>query len=771
MFRAVVVTILVVLGSTVGVGFGGAMHVQSPASGETGAQVLELRQTDTTAPTITNFSASNASGKVQVSFTSDEKLETVDVIIDPPSGPGVSLGLSSMNVTGSGPYHYTGVWENTPDITGNYSATLVTAADAAGNNGAEDQTAYVYLDKGDDTTAPNITNFTARNASGKVQVSFTSDEELALADVIIMPPSGPGVSLGLRELTKTGDGPYTYTGVWENTPDINGEYTATLDSAVDAAGNNGATGQTDTVRIQTGGDTDPPVISNFTLTNVNDHPHVSFTSSERLATIDVIIMPPSGPGVSLGRFELTESGDGPYTYSGTWTDHPAIDGTYTAELATAVDAAGNNGASFQQEPIDIDVGPDGEPPVIDDIANQTIDEGDQLTRTITWSDPDSANWNISIAYGDGTTQRISRTQPSLRLTHQYRENGTYPVSIRISDAENASSSAAFSVHVGSVPPTVTVNATSVTVAEGETARVSGTVSDPGVDSIDLTATTGTITRPTNNTWTWTFNTTDGPDQSQRITIQATDDDGGANASRFDLTVTNVPPTVTLDLQASGIEDTPLPLDAVIEDPGTQDTHTATVDWGDATRASVPVDQAANTLTTTHSYATGGIYTVSLTVTDDDNGTTTEAATTTITHIVSMDVKPDNGDATDPLTTTQNGVVPVVIQTTTEFDATTVNVSSLRFGAPDTIEAGGGATPVHDGHLEDIDADGDLDLIVHLRGETGLDTNDDHVNITGQTTTAVPLTGTDSIRVIDTNDQSDTTRGKNTTPNPRARPGH
>ena len=78
------------------------------------------------------------------------------------------------------------------------------------------------------------------------------------------------------------------------------------------------------------------------------------------------------------------------------------------------------------------------------------------------------------------------------------------------------------------------------------------------------------------------------------------------------------------------EGTTVSLDpATFTDAGTADTHTATIDWGDGTAADVGVvvetpfgppgstTPAAGTISGSHVYADDGVYTVTVTVTDDD----------------------------------------------------------------------------------------------------------------------------------------------------------
>ena len=66
------------------------------------------------------------------------------------------------------------------------------------------------------------------------------------------------------------------------------------------------------------------------------------------------------------------------------------------------------------------------------------------------------------------------------------------------------------------------------------------------------------------------------------------------------------------------------------DQDTSDTHTATIDWGDGTSSSCPANSSQCTITEsngsgtvigTHSYAQAGVYTITLTVSDGNGGTT------------------------------------------------------------------------------------------------------------------------------------------------------
>jgi hypothetical protein len=89
-------------------------------------------------------------------------------------------------------------------------------------------------------------------------------------------------------------------------------------------------------------------------------------------------------------------------------------------------------------------------------------------------------------------------------------------------------------------PTVTVNQATVTVDEGALATNTGTYSDPDGDPVSLSASVGEVTGGA-GTWSWSFQTTDGPAQSQWVTITANDGKGGTGSASFQLIVNNVPP--------------------------------------------------------------------------------------------------------------------------------------------------------------------------------------------------------------------------------------
>ena len=64
---------------------------------------------------------------------------------------------------------------------------------------------------------------------------------------------------------------------------------------------------------------------------------------------------------------------------------------------------------------------------------------------------------------------------------------------------------------------------------------------------------------------------------------------------------------------------PLTISASYDDSGSNDTHTAIVDWGDSNMDSAAIDPLSRTVRAGHTYSLPGLYTVTIRLTDDDGG--------------------------------------------------------------------------------------------------------------------------------------------------------
>jgi len=190
--------------------------------------------------------------------------------------------------------------------------------------------------------------------------------------------------------------------------------------------------------------------------------------------------------------------------------------------------------------------------------------------------------------------------------------------------------------VSNLPPVIASNNASVTVNEGQTAANSGTVSDANGDTVTLSASVGTVINNGNGTWVWSFHATDGPAQSQTVTITADDGHGGVSHTSFSLVVNNVPPTIVSVSNNGPITAGGSALITVTAtDPaGANDPLTYSFDCDNNGTFEIG-PQAGNSASCT--FATAGSHTVNMRVADDDGGVTLGSTVVT--------VKPDCSHAT------------------------------------------------------------------------------------------------------------------------------
>jgi hypothetical protein len=285
-----------------------------------------------------------------------------------------------------------------------------------------------------------------------------------------------------------------------------------------------------------------------------------------------------------------------------------------------------------------------------------------------------------------------------------------------------------------------------TIGEGDTFASSGFFTDQDDDTwtaiVDYSDGSGIQALTLNPDKTFNLSHTYRDNGEYTVTVTASADDGDVNSDVVVVTVKNVAPIVNAgpDISASSVQG--IDISAGFNDPGVNDNPWSfMIDWGDDSPITIGSSdiQGADTVSGTHQYFLPGFYTIKVTVIDKDGGIGIDTLLVEVESVpVNIDIKP--GSDTNSINPHSNGVIPVAILTDDDFDATTVRGETCRFGPTQAI-------PRHY-NVEDVDGDGDLDMILHFpTQETGLTFSDTEAILTGQTTDGRYISGTDVVRMV------------------------
>jgi Tol biopolymer transport system component/PKD repeat protein len=185
-------------------------------------------------------------------------------------------------------------------------------------------------------------------------------------------------------------------------------------------------------------------------------------------------------------------------------------------------------------------------------------------------------------------------------------------------------------------PPIAEAGTDQTVNEGDMVTLDGSASsdpdgDPLTYSWELVDSEGPMINLSDDTAIQpTFTATDDGTYTFALTVD--DGKGGTDTDQVVITVDNVDPilgAISAPVDPVAIN-TEIQASADFSDPGLEDTHAAIWDWGDGSQCDTEAD--ANCMVSTsngdgtaagsHTYSKPGVYTVSVTVTDDDGGSDT-----------------------------------------------------------------------------------------------------------------------------------------------------
>ncbi|HEX4412968.1 MAG TPA: PKD domain-containing protein, partial [Lacipirellulaceae bacterium] len=353
------------------------------------------------------------------------------------------------------------------------------------------------------------------------------------------------------------------------------------------------------------------------------------------------------------------------------------------------------------------------PPVLVVQLDQHVNEGQQLDLSGAGAAPPlglfvdsdlTDTHTAMVDWGDGVSENAVVTEAPghgiLGGTHVYADQGTYTVTVKVSDNNGGSDTKSFMAIVAPVNPTATLS-NSGPVPEGAPGA-SVTFSNQFDPSSADTAAGFHYAYDTNNDGTFDVGDgtyagsvtsasqsvpasllTEGP-SDHTVTTRIIDKDGQFTDYQTIIHVNNVAPTLT-NISGDMInENSVATIKATIVDPSVTDTFEVHVDWLDGSTATISglgTADSSGAIGATSYQWTAATRSLQLSHQYLDDGLTTAPSDT---YNVALTVKDSDGDMTGPYTApvVVNDLPPVLVVQTTQnvFEGDTLNLSGAG-GAP------------------------------------------------------------------------------------------
>ena len=356
---------------------------------------------------------------------------------------------------------------------------------------------------------------------------------------------------------------------------------------------------------------------------------------------------PSQPGPPFAPNAASVSSSGVYSWNTTGAQLALSGPTYYATQVTIEDRDGS-GALKSKVAVDFLiqlVTAVGTPPSFSSptlVCGSTVNGnvGSAVNLTVQASDPDVGDTITLTAAGVPPGATFNPALPTsgnpVQTVFSWTPSATGSTIVTFAATDSAGNQALCSVTLnisGNQPPSVEAG-NNVSGSEGSAIALDATVGDLDGDTVTQQWTYTAVTADAGATCSFASAT------SVDTTITCTDDgtytatltaNDGHNASVSDsttVTVANADPTVNITTPTDGQLypiTTAVALTASHSDAGTNDTHTCSVAWddGNTTAGTVSETNGSGTCSAGHTYSSAGVYTIQVTVTDDDGGSGTD----------------------------------------------------------------------------------------------------------------------------------------------------
>jgi hypothetical protein len=213
---------------------------------------------------------------------------------------------------------------------------------------------------------------------------------------------------------------------------------------------------------------------------------VSFTPSPTIAntgqsiTLSISVSDPDG-SISTTRVDWGDTITQLYSGAITSATHSyASTGSSTSEMFTIIVTATDNNASFTSTSTQVTIN-DRVPVPSFNPSSTSLTTSQNITLTISASDPDGTVTALRVDWGDGNIDTLSGTATS--DIHSYSSTGTSPsnvftITVNATDNSGSTGISSSQVTVSDRPPVIAFTASPASVSTGQTVTVSITSSDP-----------------------------------------------------------------------------------------------------------------------------------------------------------------------------------------------------------------------------------------------------------------------------------------------------
>lgn len=255
-------------------------------------------------------------------------------------------------------------------------------------------------------------------------------------------------------------------------------------------------------------------------------------------------------------------------------------------------------------------------------------EAERILLTGAAEDAPSDAPTLTYAW-DLDSNPLTFESPGNPISHVWRRAGVYHIRLRVTDKDGAENFASAQVEIGNAPPTAEANgpyATTITTPITLTAVGS---SDPVDEALTYQWNfgDGALSAIMTNTMVTHVYTDDG---LYTATLRVTDSRGASDTESTLVYVQNLPPTALASATpTSADKNVPIDFSAVGSTDPDDPLSVLLYQWnfGDGV-----TDNGANV---THAYAAGGVYTATLTVTDDNGANDTAEVVITINNALPL----------------------------------------------------------------------------------------------------------------------------------------